>query len=46
MCIYTVKNQIFENNLKNSSRGCATPPNVLKLDVSGEKDVMLHTGRI
>ena len=31
MCIYTLKN-------KNSSRGCATPPNVPKLGVSGVKD--------
>ena len=52
MCIYTVKKQ----KLKNSSRGCATPLNIPKLDVSGVMDttktkqrlrhVMLYTGRI
>ena len=35
MCIYTVKKQKFK---KKSSRGCATPPNVSKLGVSGVKD--------
>ena len=36
MCIYTVKKKIKE---KISSRGgCATPPNVPKLGVSGVKD--------
>ena len=34
MCICTVKKQKF----KKSSRGCATPPNVPKLGVSGVKD--------
>ena len=34
VCIYTLKSK----NFKNSSRGCATPPNVPKLDVSGVKD--------
>ena len=34
MCIYTLKNL----KLKNSSRGCATPPNVPKLGVFGVKD--------
>ena len=39
MCIYTVKKQ----NLKNKKvlrlgGGCATPPNVPKLGVSGVKD--------
>ena len=35
MCIYTVKKQKLK---KNSQRGCATPPNVPKLGVSGVKD--------
>ena len=38
MCIYTVKKQKKIFNFKNSSRGCATPPNVPKLGVSGIKD--------
>ena len=37
MCIYTPKNK-NKTKLKNSSRGCATPPNVPKLGVSGVKD--------
>ena len=37
MCIYTVKNKILKN-IKKSSRGCATPPNVPKLGVSRVKD--------
>ena len=41
MCIYTVKSKILKNIKKNSQvggRGCATPPNVPKLGVSGVKD--------
>ena len=41
MCIYTVKKQSNENCFKFSGGGgggCATPPNVPKLDVSGVKD--------
>ena len=34
MCIYTVKKQKFKYPLG----GCATPPNVPKLGVSGVKD--------
>ena len=34
MCIYTVKQKLK----KKSSRGCATPVNVLKLGASGVKD--------
>ena len=34
MCISTLKKQ----KLKNPQGGCATPPNVPKLGVSGEKD--------
>ena len=36
MCIYTVKNKI--KNKKTLRGGCATPPNVPKLGVSGVKD--------
>ena len=35
MCIYTVKKQNFKNS---KGKGCATPPNVPKLGVSGVKD--------
>ena len=42
MCIYTLKKQFFFK-LKNSSWGCATPPNVLKLGVSGVKDTAKTT---
>ena len=35
MCIYTFKKNF---NFKKSSGGCATPPNVPKLGVSGVKD--------
>ena len=37
MCIYTVK-KIFFFNFKNPQGGCATPPNIPKLGVSGLKD--------
>ena len=37
MYIYTVKKQKIKNR-KNSQGGCATPPNVPKLGVSGVKD--------
>ena len=37
MCIYTVKRQKRKKK-KNSQGGCATPPNVPKLGVSGLKD--------
>ena len=36
MCIYTVKKQNLKKFL--GGRGCATPPNVPKLGVSGVKD--------
>ena len=36
MCIYTVKKQ--KKKKKIPQRGCATPPNVPKLGVSGIKD--------
>ena len=35
MCIYTVSKQKLK---KNSPEGCATPPNVPKLGVSGVED--------
>ena len=35
MCIYTVRKQNFKKILRG---GCATPPNVPKLGVSGVKD--------
>ena len=38
MCIYTVKKQNFKKYLKILRGGCATPPNVPKLGVSGVKD--------
>ena len=38
MCIYTVKKEILRKKIKNSQGGCATPPNVPKLGVSGVKD--------
>ena len=39
MCIYnTLKNRKLPKILKNSQRGCATPPNVPKLGVSGVKN--------
>ena len=39
MCIYTVKKIKIEKKLKIFLKGgCATPPNVLKLGVSGVKD--------
>ena len=50
MCITHLKNK--NKNIKISSMGCATPPNVPKLCVSGVKNTaktnkdMLHTGRI
>ena len=37
MCIYTVKKQKLKIKL-NPQGGCATPPNVLKLGVSGVED--------
>ena len=36
MCIYTVKKQNLEKKIPQG--GCATPPNVPKLGVSGVKD--------
>ena len=36
MCIYTVKKQKLQKK-KNPQGGCATPPNVPKLTVSGVK---------
>ena len=36
MCIYTLKNN--NNKKKIPQGGCATPPNVPKLGVSGVKD--------
>ena len=38
MCIYTVKKQNFKENLNFLNGGCATPPNVPKLGVSGVKE--------
>ena len=38
MCICTVKKLLFFLNKKFLRGGCATPPNVLKLGVSGVKD--------
>ena len=39
MCIYTVKNKIKNKNKKIlRGGGCATPPNVPKLGVSGVKE--------
>ena len=39
MCIYTVKKQKLKKIIKKiPQRGCATPPNVPKLGVSGVKD--------
>ena len=37
MCIYTVKKQKLKKNSQWGG-GCATPPNVPKLGVSGVKD--------
>ena len=37
MCIYTVKKQNLKKN-SHGGGGCATPPNVPKLDASGVKD--------
>ena len=38
MFIYTVKKQKLQKKIINSSGGCATPPSVPKLSVSGVKD--------
>ena len=38
MCIYTLKKQNLKKKLKILQGGCATPPNVPKLGVSGVKD--------
>ena len=38
MCIYTIKNKQTKKNI--SQGGCATPPNVPKLCVSGVKDTV------
>ena len=40
MCIHTLKNFIFLKKLKilQGGGGCATPPNVSKLSVSGVKN--------
>ena len=43
MCIYTVIKQKFRTNFKISQGGCATPPNVPKLGVSGVKDTAKTT---
>ena len=37
MCIYTLKNK-NKKKLKILQGGCATPPNVSKLGISGVKD--------
>ena len=39
MCIYTLKKQNFFLILKSPQEGCAAPPNVPILDVSGAKDI-------
>ena len=40
MCIYTVKKQKFNIKIKKIPQGgCATPPNVPKLGVSGVRDI-------
>ena len=38
MCIYTFKKQNLKKNKKIPQGGCATPPSVPKLSVSGVKD--------
>ena len=38
MCIYTVKIPKFKIKKKIPQEGCATPPNVPRLGVSGVKD--------
>ena len=38
MCIYTVKKQKLKINKKIPQGGCAAPPNVPKLGVSGVED--------
>ena len=38
MCLYKLKKQKLFKNLKIPQGGCATPPNVSKLGVSGVKD--------
>ena len=35
MCIYTVKTRKLKKKIKKFLKGCATPPNVPKLGVSG-----------
>ena len=37
MCIYTIKKQNLKKT-KSQGGGCATPPNVPKLSISGVKD--------
>ena len=37
MCIYTVKKQKLKKKIPQG--GCATPPNIPKLGVSGVKDI-------
>ena len=41
MCIYTLERQTFFKNKKIPQGGCATPTDVLKLDVSGVKDTAI-----
>ena len=38
MCIYTLKKQKLKKKLKVLQEGCATPPNVPKLDIFGVKN--------
>ena len=41
MCIYTLKKQKLKK-IKTPQEGCATPPNVAKLGISGVKDTAIH----
>ena len=44
MCIYTVKSKNYKKNIKFlRGGGCATLPNVQKLDVSAVKDIAKTT---
>ena len=45
MCIYAVKKQKLKNKKKSLQGGCATPPNVPKLGVSGVKKDTAKTNK-